>query len=48
MCQAYRNDLQREGDEVAPRECKSDDSDIGVDVGLAAVIEEKGVDCGTH
>lgn len=44
----HRYDLESEGDEVAPSECEGHDPDVGVDVGLAAVVQEERVHCGTH
>ena len=48
MCQTHRNDLEHERDDVPPSEGKGDDSDVRVDVGLAAVVQEERVDCGTN
>lgn len=44
----HRYDLESEGDEVAPSEGEGDDPHVGVDVGLAAVVQEEGVHRGTH
>lgn len=40
----HRNKLKREGDQIPPREGKGHHPDVGVDVGLASVIQEERVD----
>lgn len=39
----HRYDLEREGDEIAPSEGKRYNSHVGVDVGLAAVVQKERV-----